>query len=92
MPLLLTSSSPALPLPAPSRARLRVAASAEVGASGPAAPAPAPANDFPPFLPRAVERIRDRAAIRLARRIERVPVQARYYNTLHLFLRKIRYS
>uniref|UniRef100_A0ACD5V0W9 Uncharacterized protein n=1 Tax=Avena sativa TaxID=4498 RepID=A0ACD5V0W9_AVESA len=66
MPPLLTSASPAMPLPAPSRARLRVAASAEVGAAGRA---------FPPFLPRAVERIRDRAAIRLARRIERVPVQ-----------------
>ena len=71
---LLTSSPPALPLPAPSRARFRVAASAEVGATG-RAPA-ALANDFPPFLPRAVEQIRDRAAIRLARRIERVPVQA----------------
>ncbi|XP_051215026.1 alpha/beta hydrolase domain-containing protein VTE7 isoform X2 [Lolium perenne] len=75
MPLLLTSSSPALPLPAPSRARFRVAASAEVGATGRAAPATNPAKDFPPFLPKAVERIRDRAAVRLARRIERVPVQ-----------------
>ncbi|KAM0839849.1 hypothetical protein ACQ4PT_060047 [Festuca glaucescens] len=85
MPLLLTPSLPALPLPAPSRARFRVAASAEVGSTGRAAPAPTsasasapaptPAKDFPPFLPRAIERIRDRAAIRLARRIERVPVQ-----------------
>ena len=77
MPPLLTSSSPALPLPAPSRPRFRVAASADVGATGATGrAAPASANDFPPFLPRAVERIRDRAAIRLARRIERVPVQA----------------
>ncbi|CAM0906633.1 unnamed protein product [Alopecurus aequalis] len=76
MPPLLTSSSPVLPLPAPSRARFRVAASAEVGATGRVPPAPA--NDFPPFLPRAVERIRDRAAIRLARRIERVPVQTSF--------------
>jgi hypothetical protein len=76
MPLLLTSSPPALPLPAPSRVRLRVAASAEVGATGRATTATNPAKDFPPFLPKAVERIRDRAAVRLARRIERVPVQA----------------
>ncbi|KAM0839848.1 hypothetical protein ACQ4PT_060047 [Festuca glaucescens] len=97
MPLLLTPSLPALPLPAPSRARFRVAASAEVGSTGRAAPAPTsasasapaptPAKDFPPFLPRAIERIRDRAAIRLARRIERVPVQASQLlsKLLHIF-------
>ncbi|XP_037438326.1 uncharacterized hydrolase YugF-like isoform X2 [Triticum dicoccoides] len=68
MPPLLTFYSPAQ-LPAPSSARFRVAASAIIGATGKAA------NDFPPFLPSAVERIRDGAAIRLAKRIERVPVQ-----------------
>ncbi|KAM3214235.1 hypothetical protein ACQJBY_066595 [Aegilops geniculata] len=72
-PLLTLSSSPALPLPSPRRARFRVAASADVGATGRAAPAAG--DDFPPFLPRAVERIRDGAALRLAKRIERVPVQ-----------------
>ncbi|KAF7007659.1 hypothetical protein CFC21_022578 [Triticum aestivum] len=70
-PLLTLSTSPALPPPAPRRARFRVAASADVGATGRAAAA----NDFPPFLPRAVERIRDGAALRLTKRIERVPVQ-----------------
>ncbi|XP_037432983.1 uncharacterized protein LOC119299994 [Triticum dicoccoides] len=71
MPPLLTFSSPAqsLAVPAPSRARLRVAASAVVGATGQAT------NDFPSFLPSAVESIRDGAAIRLAKRIQRVPVQ-----------------
>uniref|UniRef100_A0A8R7TF61 Uncharacterized protein n=1 Tax=Triticum urartu TaxID=4572 RepID=A0A8R7TF61_TRIUA len=69
-PLLTLSSSPAPPPPAPRRARFRVAASADVGATAPAA-----GNDFPSFLPRAVERIRDGAALRLAKRIERVPVQ-----------------
>ncbi|XP_044984373.1 2-hydroxy-6-oxononadienedioate/2-hydroxy-6-oxononatrienedioate hydrolase-like isoform X2 [Hordeum vulgare subsp. vulgare] len=64
MPPILTFSSPA-----PSRARFRVAASAVVGAPGHSP------NDFPSFLPRAVESIRDGAAIRLAKRIERVPVQ-----------------
>ncbi|KAL6841701.1 hypothetical protein ACP4OV_028213 [Aristida adscensionis] len=80
MPLLLTSpASPALrppapaPLGAPSRARLRVTATADAAASAGAASA---GGGFPPFLPRAVERIRDGAAIRLAKRIERVPVQA----------------
>uniref|UniRef100_A0A453B5A5 AB hydrolase-1 domain-containing protein n=1 Tax=Aegilops tauschii subsp. strangulata TaxID=200361 RepID=A0A453B5A5_AEGTS len=67
-PLLTLSSSPVLP----PRARFRVSASADVGATGRAAAA---SNGFPPFLPRAVERIRDGAALRLAKRIERVPVQ-----------------
>lgn len=70
-----------LPPPAPSRARFRVAASADVGANGRAAAAAASAvggDGFPPFLPRAVERIRDGAAIRLAKRIERVPVQTSF--------------
>ncbi|KQK15370.2 hypothetical protein BRADI_1g22250v3 [Brachypodium distachyon] len=77
-PLVASSFSPVLPPPAPSRARFRVAASADVGANGRAAAAAASAvggDGFPPFLPRAVERIRDGAAIRLAKRIERVPVQ-----------------
>ena len=75
MPLLLTSSLPALPAPwaASSRARVRVAASAAASAPDGAG---ATARGFPSFLPRAVERIRDGAAIRLAKRIERVPVQA----------------
>ncbi|RLM87461.1 putative hydrolase YugF-like [Panicum miliaceum] len=72
MPLLLTSSSSlrALPRPlaAPSRARVRVAASAAASAPDGAG---ATASGFPSFLPRAVERIRDGAAIRLAKRIER---------------------
>ncbi|CAN6212242.1 unnamed protein product [Urochloa humidicola] len=75
MPLLLTSSSlPALPRPlaASSRSRVRVAASAAASAPDGAGAA---ASGFPSFLPRAVERIRDGAAIRLAKRIERVPVQ-----------------
>ena len=53
----------------PSRASMSAAASAPDGAG-------ATARGFPSFLPRAVERIRDGAAIRLAKRIERVPVQA----------------
>jgi hypothetical protein len=81
MPLLLTSTSlPALPplLAASSRARVRVTASTSTAASAPdGAPASGTsAGGFPSFLPRAVERIRDGAAIRLAKRIERVPVQA----------------
>ncbi|CAN6176097.1 unnamed protein product [Urochloa humidicola] len=81
MPLLLTSSSlPALPRPlaASSRARVRVAASA--AASSPDG-AGAAASGFPSFLPRAVERIRDGAAIRLAKRIERVPVQTGFWGS-----------
>lgn len=71
MPLLLASSSlPALPPPS-ARARVRLAASAAASADG----ARTTASDFPAFLPRAVERIRDGAAVRLAKRIERVPVQ-----------------
>ncbi|XP_039833188.1 uncharacterized hydrolase YugF-like isoform X3 [Panicum virgatum] len=79
MPLLLTSSSSSLralppPLAAASpRACVRVAASASapdgVGAT---------ASGFPSFIPRAVQRIRDGAAIRLAKRIERVPVQTSF--------------
>jgi len=82
MPLLLTSSSlPALPLPplaASPRSRLRVAASTAASApDGAGATARGTsAAGFPSFLPQAVERIRDGAAIRLAKRIERVPVQA----------------
>ncbi|XP_066400325.1 LOW QUALITY PROTEIN: alpha/beta hydrolase domain-containing protein VTE7-like [Miscanthus floridulus] len=81
MPLLLTSSSlPALPLPplaASPRSRLRVAASSAASApDGAGATARGTsAAGFPSFLPQAVERIRDGAAIRLAKRIERVPVQ-----------------
>ncbi|XP_015695425.1 uncharacterized hydrolase YugF-like [Oryza brachyantha] len=70
MPLLLASSPPALGLQPSTRARLRVAASADAGGGGGGAGA-----GFPAFLPRAVERIRDGPAIRLAKRIERVPVQ-----------------
>ncbi|KAG0545689.1 hypothetical protein BDA96_02G383700 [Sorghum bicolor] len=77
MPPLLTSSSlPALPLPplaASPRSRLRVAASTPDGAGATARGTSA--AGFPSFLPQAVERIRDGAAIRLAKRIERVPVQ-----------------
>ncbi|KAM0876987.1 hypothetical protein ACQ4PT_035811 [Festuca glaucescens] len=72
----INTPSPALPLPAsPPRARFRFTASAHVGTTG-RAPS-APANDFTSFLSRAVERICERSAIRLARRIERLPVQAR---------------
>nr|CAB3454880.1 unnamed protein product [Digitaria exilis] len=73
MSLLLTCSPlPALPptLATPSRARLRVTASTAASAPDGAG---ATASGFPSFLPRAVERIRDGAAIRLAKRIERVP-------------------
>jgi hypothetical protein len=35
------------------------------------------ARGFPPFLPKEVERIKDRQAIELAKRIERVPVKVR---------------
>ncbi|ONM25024.1 alpha/beta-Hydrolases superfamily protein [Zea mays] len=79
MPPLLTSSSvPALPLAAWSRYRLRVAASNAASApDGAGATARCTSTGgFPSFLPGAVERIRDGAAIRLAKRIERVPVQA----------------
>ncbi|PUZ72818.1 hypothetical protein GQ55_2G426100 [Panicum hallii var. hallii] len=76
MPMLLTSSSSLRALPPPlaalSRARVRVAASAATSAPDGAG---ATASGFPSFLPRAAERIRDGAAIRLAKRIERVPVQ-----------------
>ncbi|KAF0907203.1 hypothetical protein E2562_015712 [Oryza meyeriana var. granulata] len=74
MPLLLTSSPAALLLPRPSRERFRVAASANIGVNG-SAGAGGGGGGFPAFLPRAVERIRDGPAIRLAKRIERVPVQ-----------------
>ncbi|RLN33557.1 uncharacterized protein C2845_PM03G12180 [Panicum miliaceum] len=74
MPLLLTSSSSSSlralppPLAAPSRARVRVAASTASSAPDGAG---ATASGFPSFLPQAVERIRDGAAIRLAKRVER---------------------
>ncbi|XP_062187622.1 alpha/beta hydrolase domain-containing protein VTE7-like isoform X3 [Phragmites australis] len=74
MPLLLTSSaSSALPprSAASFRALVRVAASADADAIA----AAGDRGGFPPFLPREVERIRDGAAVRLAKRIERVPVQ-----------------
>uniref|UniRef100_A0A0E0AMC2 AB hydrolase-1 domain-containing protein n=1 Tax=Oryza glumipatula TaxID=40148 RepID=A0A0E0AMC2_9ORYZ len=71
-PLLLassSSSSPALAPPRPScRGRVRVAA-ASAGVNGRAGGG----GGFPGFLPAAVERIRDEPAIRLAKRIERVP-------------------
>ncbi|KAL6657638.1 hypothetical protein ACP70R_005418 [Stipagrostis hirtigluma subsp. patula] len=86
MPLLLTSSAafPPLPLPRPpaplgasSRVSFRVTATADAAATsaGTAADGGGGGSGFPSFLPRAVERIRDRAAIRLAKRIERVPVK-----------------
>ncbi|ONM25036.1 alpha/beta-Hydrolases superfamily protein [Zea mays] len=81
MPPLLTSSSvPALPLAAWSRYRLRVAASNAASApDGAGATARCTSTGgFPSFLPGAVERIRDGAAIRLAKRIERVPVQTSF--------------
>ncbi|XP_062190481.1 alpha/beta hydrolase domain-containing protein VTE7-like [Phragmites australis] len=82
MPLLLASPAP-LPPRSPvwaSRSRVRVAASADAGATTAAAASAGESgggggSSFPSFLPRAVERIRDGAAIRLAKRIERVPVQ-----------------
>ncbi|KAK3127619.1 hypothetical protein QOZ80_7AG0575860 [Eleusine coracana subsp. coracana] len=85
MPMLLTSSaSPALP-PRPaasSRARFRVAASADAGAAASAEVRRGGASSgFPSFLPPAVERIRDGDAIRLAKRIERVPVQTGFSKT-----------
>lgn len=77
-PLLLassSSSSPALAPPRPScRGRVRVAA-ASAGVNGRAGGGGG-GGGFPGFLPAAVERIRDEPAIRLAKRIERVPVQA----------------
>ncbi|GMH26183.1 hypothetical protein Nepgr_028026 [Nepenthes gracilis] len=36
------------------------------------------ANGFPPFLPKEVEKIRDPSAIKLAQRIERLPVQVTF--------------
>jgi hypothetical protein len=81
MPLLLTSSaSPALASrPAASlKARVRVAASTDAGTTATASAGERRGGcGFPSFLPPAVERIRDGDAIRLAKRIERVPVQAR---------------
>ncbi|CAM0914097.1 unnamed protein product [Alopecurus aequalis] len=67
-------SGPSLPppLPAPYSGRLRVAAAVSIGTTGGERAAP---MDFPPFLPREIEHIRDPAAIRLAKRIERVPVE-----------------
>lgn len=76
-PLLLassSSSSPALAPPRPScRGRVRVAA-ASAGVNGRAGGGGG-GGGFPGFLPAAVERIRDEPAIRLAKRIERVPIQ-----------------
>lgn len=53
--------------------RPRLSARARVRAS---------AGGFPPFLPKEVERIKDRQAIELAKRIERVPVMVRNRCTL----------
>ncbi|KAJ3673104.1 hypothetical protein LUZ60_006478 [Juncus effusus] len=39
------------------------------------------AGGFPPFLPKEIERIKDRKAIELAKRIERVPVKIESTNT-----------
>ncbi|KAJ1291763.1 hypothetical protein BS78_02G341300 [Paspalum vaginatum] len=80
MQLLLTSSSlPALQLPSAALAKARVRVAASAAASAPdgagAAASGTSAGRFPVFLPQAVERIRDGAAVRLAKRIERVPVQ-----------------
>ncbi|XP_044968385.1 uncharacterized protein LOC123428260 isoform X2 [Hordeum vulgare subsp. vulgare] len=66
MPLVLMCSSPVLPHVPSARTLFRVSASSNVGAGA--------SDGFPPFLPRAVERINDVAAIHLAKRIERLPV------------------
>ncbi|XP_047078237.1 uncharacterized hydrolase YugF-like [Lolium rigidum] len=70
MPTVPMSSSPLLLHLASSRGRVRVAASSNLGATG--------SGSFPQFLPRAVERIRDGAAIHLAKRIERLPVETAF--------------
>uniref|UniRef100_A0ACD5UXR5 Uncharacterized protein n=1 Tax=Avena sativa TaxID=4498 RepID=A0ACD5UXR5_AVESA len=67
MLLVSMSSSPSLLYLASHRAQVRVAASSNVGANG--------SGSFPTFLPIAVEHIRDGAAIQMAKRIERLPVQ-----------------
>ncbi|KAI5016017.1 hypothetical protein ZWY2020_005749 [Hordeum vulgare] len=60
-------SSPVLPhVPSARSTLFRVSASSNVAAGA--------SDGFPPFLPRAVERINDVAAIHLAKRIERLPV------------------
>ena len=91
MQLLLTSSSlPALQLPPAALAKARVRVAASAAASAPdgagAAASGTSAGRFPVFLPQAVERIRDGAAVRLAKRIERVPVQASQFLQILLLL------
>lgn len=49
------------------------------------------ARGFPPFLPKEVERIKDRQAVELAKRIERVPVKVRTLRAFSSLILIIKY-